>query len=122
MSSIEAMSRRTGDTVGELNVIANEVEVAVNQAVVSLQFQDMVTQLLGHVAKRLEVLDEVAADEQRLAGTLRETRDHASALAALDEIREHVGVLSQKLGALKQGVNNNPVNQTGFVSGDVELF
>jgi methyl-accepting chemotaxis protein len=122
MSSIEAMSRRTGDTVGELNVIANEVEVAVNQAVVSLQFQDMVTQLLGHVAKRLEVLDEVAADEQRLAGTLRETQDHASALAALDEIREHVGVLSQKLGALKQGVNNNPVNQTGFVSGDVELF
>jgi methyl-accepting chemotaxis protein len=122
MSGIEAMSRRTGDTVGELNVIAHDVEVAVNQAVVSLQFQDMVTQLLGHVAKRLEVLDEVASDEQHLAGVLRDTRDQASALAALDGIKERMDVLSQKLGALKQGVNNNPVSQTGYSSGEVELF
>ena len=122
MSGIEAMSRRTGETVGELNVIARDVEIAVNQAVVSLQFQDMVTQLLGHVAKRLEVLDEVVSDEQRLASALKETRDQASALDALDGIRARMDVLSQKLSALKQGVNNNPVSQTGFASGDVELF
>jgi methyl-accepting chemotaxis protein len=122
MNGIEAMSRRTGETVGELSVIARDVETAVNQAVVSLQFQDMVTQLLGHVAKRLEVLDEVVADEQRLASALRETPDQASALAALDGIKERMDVLSQKLGTLKQGVNNNPVSQTGYASGEVELF
>jgi methyl-accepting chemotaxis protein len=122
MNGIEAMSRRTGETVGELSVIARDVETAVNQAVVSLQFQDMVTQLLGHVAKRLEVLDEVVADEQRLASALRETPDQVSALAALDGIKERMDVLSQKLGTLKQGVNNNPVSQTGYASGEVELF
>ena len=122
MNGIEAMSRRTGETVGELSVIARDVETAVNQAVVSLQFQDMVTQLLGHVAKRLEVLDEVVADEQRLARALRETPDQVSALAALDGIKERMDVLSQKLGTLKQGVNNNPVSQTGYASGEVELF
>ena len=122
MQDIQEMSRRTGDTVGELNGIAVEVEAAVNQAIISLQFQDMVTQLLDHVGRRLAVLDEVAEDEQRLAAALRETSDPASALQALDGIREHVELLSQKLSTLKQGVDNNPVSQTGFASGDVELF
>lgn len=122
MQDIEAMSRRTGDTVGELNVIAVEVESAVNQAIVSLQFQDMVTQLLGHVSRRLEVLDEVAVDEQQLAAVLRNTSDPASTLRALVAIRQHVDLLAEKLSSLKQGVNNNPVSQSGFASGDVELF
>ncbi len=122
MSDIEAMSRRTGDTVGELNIIAMEVEGAVNQAIISLQFQDMVTQLLGHVSRRLEVLDEVAGDEQQLAAALRDTSDPASTLRALDAIREHVDLLAEKLSTLKQGVSNNPVSQSGFASGDVELF
>lgn len=122
MSDIEVMSRRTGDTVVELNGIAVEVETAVNQAIVSLQFQDMVTQLLSHVSRRLDVLDEVAGDEQKLAVALSDTGDPASALRALEVIQEHVELLSQKLSALKQGVSNNPVSQTGFASGDVELF
>lgn len=122
MNDIEAMTRRTGDTVGELNGIAAEVETAVAQAIVSLQFQDMVTQLLSHVSRRLDVLDEVAGDEQRLALALRDTSDPASTLRALDAIREHVELLAQKLSTLKQGVSNNPVSQTGFASGDVELF
>lgn len=122
MNDIEAMTRRTGDTVGELNGIAAEVETAVGQAIVSLQFQDMVTQLLSHVSRRLEVLDEVAGDEQKLALVLRDSSDPAGTLRALDAIREHVELLSQKLSTLKQGVSNNPVSQTGFASGDVELF
>lgn len=122
MNDIEAMTRRTGATVGELNGIAAEVEAAVGQAIVSLQFQDMVTQLLSHVTQRLDVLDEVADDEQRLALALRDTSDPAGTLQALDAIREHVALLSQKLSTLKQGVGNNPVSQTGFASGDVELF
>jgi len=122
MNDIEVMSRRTGDTVVELNGIAVEVETAVNQAIVSLQFQDMVTQLLSHVSRRLDVLDEVAGDEQKLAVALMDTGDPASTLQALEVIQEHVELLSQKLSALKQGVRNNPVSQSGFASGDVELF
>lgn len=122
MSDIEAMGRRTGDTVSELNVIAEQVEAAVNQAIVSLQFQDMVTQLLGHVSRRLALLDEVAGDEQQLAVALRNTGDPAGALRTLDAIREHIDLLSQKLNALKLGASNSPVSQTGFASGDVELF
>lgn len=122
MVGINEMNRRTGDTVGELNAIAEQVEQSVNQAIMSLQFQDMVTQLLGHVGSRLEVLDEILADEQRMAGVLNDTRDTAGALAALSEICRHVDQISQKTGVISQKVDNNPVSQTGFASGDVELF
>lgn len=122
MLGINEMNRRTGDTVSELNVIAEQVEQSVNQAIVSLQFQDMVTQLLDHVGRRLEVLDEILADEQKMAGVLNDSHDSAVAIAALSEICQHIDQISQRMGVISQKVDNNPVNQTGFASGDVELF
>ena len=122
MLGINEMNRRTGDTVSELNVIAEQVEQSVNQAIVSLQFQDMVTQLLGHVGRRLEVMDEILADEQKMAAVLNNSGDSLAALAALSEICQHVDQISQKMGVISQKVDNNPVKQTGFASGDVELF
>jgi len=105
-----------------LNTISGQVEGAVNQAIMSLQFQDMVTQLLGHVLRRLDVLKDVVADEDRMAMALRDSGDPATTLQTLADLRAHVDMLAQKLGALKQGVKNNPVSQTGYASGDVELF
>jgi len=122
MQGIEALNGRTGDTVGELNQIAMQVEASVNKAVLSLQFQDVVTQLLGHVSRRLDVLDEIVSDERRMADALRDTGDPAATLRALDMLREHVDQLSDKLVTLKKGVDNNPVSQTGYASGDIELF
>ena len=122
MTGIEDINRRTGDSVSELNLIAEQVEFSVNQAVMSLQFQDMVTQLLGHVMRRLDILDEVVGDEQQMAVALRDTSDPLSTVRTLDALRDHVDSLSQKLITLKKGVDHNPVRQTGYSSGDVELF
>ncbi|MDP3539359.1 MAG: methyl-accepting chemotaxis protein [Azonexus sp.] len=122
MIGIESVNLRNGLTMAELNLIAEQVEVSINQAIVSLQFQDMVTQLLGHVTRRLDVLDEIAADEEKLVAILRDTGNPDNMVSEIERIREHVEMLSQKLSALKQGVDNNPVSQTGFSSGDVELF
>ena len=122
MSGIEAMNQRTGDSVAELNQIAEQVESSVNQAIVSLQFQDMVTQLLSHVMRRLDLMDEVVSDEEQMAVALGNTGDPDATMRTLDTLREHVDTLSQKLMALKKGVDHNPVRQTGYSSGDVELF
>ncbi|RIX41183.1 MAG: chemotaxis protein [Rhodocyclales bacterium GT-UBC] len=122
MNEIDGLNHRTGASVGELNEIAAQVEVSVGQAVLSLQFQDMVTQLLGHALRRLDLLDEVLAGEQEIAKAIRQSRDPAETLRALPTLRAHVDQLSEKLSALKIGVTNNPVSQTGYASGDVELF
>ena len=122
MAGIEQMNCRTGNIVAELNLIAEQVEGSVNQATISLQFQDMITQLLGHVSRRLDLLAEVVGDEESLAATLRGAGDAQATIGKLDALREHVDILAQKLSDLKHGVNNNPVLQSGFSSGDVELF
>lgn len=122
MHGINDMNSRTGEKVRELNLIGEEVEVAVNQAIMSLQFQDMVTQLLGHVTRRLEVLDEIVGDERKMADVLGESQDASRTVVALQEICQHVDHISQKMSVISQKVDNNPVSQTGFASGDVELF
>jgi methyl-accepting chemotaxis protein len=106
----------------EMNVISGQVEVSVNQAVVSLQFQDMVTQLLGHVQKRLDLLEEVVGDEQKMAQVLHNSGDAEQSMRALEEIRQHVEQVSDRLADLKRGVERNPVAQTKYASGDIELF
>ena len=122
MVGINEMNRRTGETVLELNTIGEHVEVSVNQAIMSLQFQDMVTQLLGHVSKRLDVLDEIVSDERQMAGVLNGNGSPAETLNALAAICSHVDKISQKIGVISQKVDNSPVAQTGFASGEVELF
>jgi methyl-accepting chemotaxis protein len=122
MVGIEDVNHRTGRVVNELSTIAEQVEISVGQAVMSLQFQDMVTQLLGHVLRRLDVLDEVLVDEQKMVSVLRECTDPEATMQVLDSLRAHVDTLAEKLSALKQGVDHNPVRQSGYDSGDVELF
>ncbi len=57
-----------------------------------------------------------------MANVMNDTANPAAALAALSEICLHVDQISHKMGVISQKVNNNPVNQTGFTSGEVELF
>lgn len=122
MVGINEMNRRTGETVLELNMIGERVETAVNQAIMSLQFQDMVTQLLGHVSKRLDVMDEIVSDERQMGGALQGNGNPAETLLALAAICSHVDQISHKIGVISQKVDNGPVAQTGFASGEVELF
>lgn len=122
MVGIEDINHRTGVVVSELSQIASQVEMSVGQAVMSLQFQDMVTQLLGHVSRRLDVLDEIVVDEQEMASVLRNGENPENTIKVLDSLRVHVDTLAEKLNALNKGVAHNPVRQTGFDSGDVELF
>ena len=122
MSGIEEMNRRTGHAVGQLNEIAGSMEVAVNQAIVSLQFQDLVTQLLGHVSRRLDALAEMAGSQAGAAGALRGSGDAVAAAAAIEELCRRIEDIAQQVGDLKQSAGNTTSQQTGLSSGDVELF
>ncbi|MFC5303358.1 methyl-accepting chemotaxis protein [Azospira restricta] len=118
MHDVEDLNRSTSHTVTELNQIAAVMESSVNQAVVSLQFQDMVTQLISHVGNRLGELQSVVA-ELGGAGAAAGGRLQAEDLARLR------GRLAQALATLdgvRHAEDNNPVKQQGFASGGVELF
>lgn len=53
---VERINRSTRQTVSELQQIAAAMEHNVGQAVMSLQFQDMLMQLIAHVTRRLDAL------------------------------------------------------------------
>ena len=122
MVGIEDMNRRTGQTVTELRDIADQVQTGVNQLVVSLQFQDVVTQLLDQVNRRLAVMQEVAGEEARLAVTLAGRQGNTAGGTSSDELRGQVMVLSRKLDQLQVGGATTSERNVAYSSGDVELF
>ena len=122
MANIEAFNARTSQAVSELNEIAEAVEARANQAVMSLQFQDMVTQLLGHVSRRLQAAGEMSGDVARVATVLATDTSGAAKLAELETLQAHLEALHSRLDDLRERVDNSPVQQKGYASGEVELF
>lgn len=98
----------------ELNNISLAVEHNVAQAVSTLQFQDMSSQLIGHAQLRLSALRK-AVDE------LAKPNDRVGLAAYLERLGVYSDALQQNLVLLDQR-RSNPVAQSSFGSGDVELF
>ncbi|MDP2399235.1 MAG: hypothetical protein Q8M53_12890 [Burkholderiales bacterium] len=86
-----------------LDAAGGEIELAVSNAVSALQFQDMATQLVGHAAQRIELLEKIA----ELLGRLPEVSvDELTAAVADTTCDQHTG----------------PVGQACMTGGSVELF
>lgn len=122
LQSIEDMNLKTGASLIELNTISDQVEMMVNRSVMSMQFQDMVSQLLNHVQARIDVMAAIIGDEARMGLVLADGGSPAMQLKALSDIGADLAVLSTRLEELKKGVEHNPVAQQGYSGGGVELF
>ena len=121
MNDVEELNRHTSQTVTELNHIAEVMESSVNQAVVSLQFQDMVTQLVSHVSNRLGELQSVVGE---IGGAGRVAGGAANGISPeqAERVRAQLANAVAMLESIHHVVENNPVKQEGFASGGVELF
>lgn len=80
-----------------------DVERAVGNAISALQFQDMATQLVGHAAQRITVLEKITQS----LGRLPEATVDDLAAAVSDTLR---------------GRHTSPVEQACMAGGSVELF
>ncbi len=98
----------------ELKRINKQVERNVSVAISTLQFQDMSSQLIGHVQMRLDALQKVAV--QMSCGTDKPTRsEYLEQIAdCTNSLHKHVVTLDAKKA--------NPVVQNSFETGDIELF
>jgi len=125
MSSVEQLNQSTGQTIAKLQEIAEAMERNVGQAVVSLQFQDMVTQLIDHVSKRLDELHEIVREMEGVSSCIESASgDPASGFAPqqADGLRAHLDAVRLRLDRIHDNTKNNPVRQDGFTDGEVELF
>ncbi len=97
--------------------ISSEVDAVVGEAVTSLQFQDMVNQLLQHSRMRLDgirqawdIVGELAQQEQ--TGTQAST-------AHLEEVQRRIATIFEGVSLTCE---RNPVRQEHMRSGDIDLF
>jgi methyl-accepting chemotaxis protein len=120
--TMEAQNRGRLDAIGKLASSAHGVERQVNQAVTALQFQDMVSQLIGHVNKRIDALDGVVRHLGVLSNSLKADAGASDARAALQQLNEETALVASSLASLQVITYHNPVSQKVMNDGDVELF
>jgi methyl-accepting chemotaxis protein len=98
----------------ELGQISNRVEQNVAVAVSTLQFQDMSSQLIGHAQMRLAAI-------QNVANELGNGTDQFGSQEYLDQLAAYNQSLTQQVITLDEK-KSNPVAQSNFDTGDIELF
>ena len=109
-------------TIGALGNSAAEVDTLVGKAVTALQFQDLVSQLLGHVSRRIDAMDNVMGQLQTLGTELDREAARSDARAAITSLREEQGKITAALRGIEEKTVNNPVAQKAMTQGDIELF
>lgn len=95
-------------------VVADKIEQELEMAITSLQFGDLVTQLLAHTAGQVEALN---IELQRIdrKGSWKES----AGKNAFDAMQEGI---SKAVGMAKTKSKRKPVVQQGMQMGDIELF
>ena len=122
IGTMETQNRGRILAIGQLGGIADAVDVEVGRAITALQFQDMVSQLLDHVVRRIAAVDDVSRHLGELARSLQQNAanlDTPEAVRALQAETQRVGDCLKDMSLTTM---NNPVSQQSVVRGEVELF
>jgi methyl-accepting chemotaxis protein len=117
-NNMSAINDSTQVVITQSESVTGEIGMLVNQAVTSLQFEDMCTQLSAHIQQRIDAV--VALSE--LVNELDEARLNPG---KIDECKQHVNTIEESLKGLKkkiQSVEHQAVSQQDLGSGDIELF
>lgn len=120
MNEIKGINDRMVGIVDQMSEISREVGEDVRVAVTSLQFQDMATQLVGHINSRIGNLHTMIS---RIADI--PMSDLAPDADARTECMKRLQTFHQAIGQaveLIEQAKHNPVSQAQMDSGDIELF
>ena len=118
LESIDGINQQRGKAIVRLGEHAQAMDGEVNRAVTALQFQDLVSQLIGHVDRRVDGLNQLMVEFDSLSDGIR----HAMASGDVDPLRRAAGTIRTQLVALDQRVGGNAVSQHDVSHGEIDLF
>lgn len=116
---VQQISNARSHAIEQLGQSAGKVDVEVNRAVTALQFQDLVSQLIGHVGRRVEALRGSAQTIESLRKALEANPDDAE---VIQRVRDDLIRLGEHLDTHDVSGKHNPVAQQALTHGDIELF
>lgn len=120
MSATEKLNYERSRTIDHLGEGAKRLEAEVGKAVMALQFQDIVSQLMGHVQRRVSALEQVLEHFGAMARAL--SGESADPQTAIELLRREASNVTASLAGLSAATANNPVSQHALADGDIELF
>lgn len=117
LEKTRSFNRRIEESAEEISNLSCQVGSEVGCAVTSLQFQDMATQVIGHVNGRLDALEEVLANLAHIPLHTPGGQDKPweLRLEAFNQFLEQASALVEK-------ACHSPVSQKSMQEGDIELF
>ncbi len=113
MAKVQSFNEEMVIGTQNLAQLTAALERDINTTVTGLQFQDMVSQLLGHVHKRIVGLDGAMSEYGSVSRQIASGGGGALALG---------GPLQSRLQALRESTAHSPVQQQSMQSGGVDLF
>ena len=119
MREIETRNEETTRQLAEISAISDLLNKHVGQAIQSLQFEDMITQLTAHINKRLLSLKSLCQSNVVLSGSLQ---DNSRPLAAIPQAITEIEKIIETANSSTQQINSNPISQKSMDNGDIELF
>jgi methyl-accepting chemotaxis protein len=114
---VQELNAKMSEAIVKQNIISGKVDQVVGAAVTSLQFQDIVGQLLGHSRLRLDTMQNVWLRIDDMA--MREQRGVLISAAEINQISDEISEVfshAEKVSARK------PVRQDKMESTEIELF
>jgi methyl-accepting chemotaxis protein len=101
---------------------SDRVAERINQAVTALQFQDMVSQLMDHVVRRVQAMENILTQLSGLGQVLRADATRGDVGAAIANLHGETAKIATSLADLADLTGKNPVGQQALSRGDIELF
>lgn len=112
------LNDKTQQVINGTGDVSQSIADLVNQAVTSLQFEDMCTQLSQHINKRLDTINELA----EIIGGLQQAQTQPD---NLEQCRQMLAGVKQRAESLQPKIaatQHKSVTQQSLDSGEIELF
>lgn len=121
MEKSRSFNQDVEQSAAEISDIAGVVDQEVRQAVTSLQFQDMVTQILGYMSGRVKNLESLLDNLARLSLVKEGDEDLDRWQDCEKRLQEFKNGLA-RASEILEGASHNPVSQKSMDQGSIELF
>ncbi len=118
LTSMEGINQQRSSAISRLGQHTHMMDAEVGRAVTALQFQDMVSQLIGHVDRRVDGLNSLMTEFDALSDGIR----HAVAAGDTGPLCRATESVRTQLSVLAATVDNSPVRQQEISHGEIDLF
>ena len=118
LKSMEGINQQRSSAISRLGQHTQTMDTEVGRAVTALQFQDMVSQLIGHVDRRVDGLNSLMKEFDALSDGIQ----HAVTAGDIAPLRRAAESARAQLSVLAATVENSPVRQQEISHGEIDLF